>query len=136
MSPVPAGEPAPGEVLLGVRGSAADEDWEGVAHHHMQMMWDHLSKGSFAEVLDLAPRARWYLERGFNLRWYTYALGAESLANSWRGRWQRAVEIGQEALEVAKKFSDDGSTCYAGAPAAPAAYRVDDVDGPCSVLLP
>ncbi len=65
-------------------------------------MWDELSKGNYAEVLRLAQDARRCLERGFNLRWYVYAVGGEALANSWFGRWQCAIEVAQENIEMAK----------------------------------
>jgi tetratricopeptide (TPR) repeat protein len=99
---------------VGVRMSEAQADWEGGAHHYMQMMWDHLCTGDFHAAVSLAPDARRCLERGFNLRWYVYALGGESWANAWLGRWERAVEVGEEALALCRQFSDNGTICFAG----------------------
>jgi class 3 adenylate cyclase/tetratricopeptide (TPR) repeat protein len=99
---------------IGVRLSEEQRDWEGAAHHYMQMMWDHLCTGAFAAAAALAPEARRCLDGGFNLRWYVYALGGESMANTWLGRWQRAIEVGEEALRVVRQFEDNGAICFAG----------------------
>jgi tetratricopeptide (TPR) repeat protein len=42
----------------------------------------------------------------FNLRDYTYACGAASLANTWQGRWNEAVEEAHKSLVIGEEFSD------------------------------
>jgi len=53
------------------------------------------------------------MEQRFNLRWYLFAVTGASLAYSWLGRWNDAVEEGHEGLRVGEEFSDHSLISFA-----------------------
>jgi tetratricopeptide (TPR) repeat protein len=72
-----------------------------------------LLKGDSTQVISLKEGALKRTKQHFSLLVYVWALSAASLANSWLGRWNEALEEGQEALRVAEEFSDNSLISYA-----------------------
>lgn len=80
---------------------------------YIALTWGYLFKGMFDRVLTLKEDVLRAVEQHFNLRLYVYGLGAVSIAYSYLGRWDEAVKEGQEALTLAKEFSDNSMMSFA-----------------------
>jgi tetratricopeptide (TPR) repeat protein len=77
------------------------------------IQWSRLYRGEFDEVLDLKNDILRKMEEQFNLRTYLRALEVSSLACSWRGWRQQAIEQGEQALNVAQEFHDNDNISFA-----------------------
>ncbi len=79
----------------------------------MNLQWSHLLRGDYDQVLALKEDVLRMMEQRLNLRYYTYAFSAASLAYAWLSRWENAVDEAQKALRVAEEFSDESMVCFA-----------------------
>jgi len=77
------------------------------------LQWNHVCKGNFHQAIVLKEDTDRMMEQQFNLRTSVYAFCAASWAYTFLGRWDEAVEEGQEALRVAERFSDGGLVSFA-----------------------
>jgi tetratricopeptide (TPR) repeat protein len=82
---------------------------EDAGQAYMILLYSHVFKGDYAQVLaSQEPFLRLMAQR-FHLRWYVWALCAVSLAYIFLGRWDDAVAEGQKALRVAEEFADNSN---------------------------
>ena len=79
----------------------------------MILQWSYLFKGDFDRVFALKEDVLRMMAEQFNLLTYVRSFVATSMAFSFCGRWDEAVEEGQNALNVAQEYSDDGQISYA-----------------------
>jgi tetratricopeptide (TPR) repeat protein len=80
---------------------------------YMLLQRSYLTKGDYDQVLALQVDVLRMMERQFNLRWYLWAVTPASLAYSWLGRWDEAVEEGHKGLRVGEEFSDNSVISFA-----------------------
>ena len=86
---------------------------EETALANLLLQWSHLFKGDYSQVISLKEGALQRTKHHFNLLIYVWALCAASSAYASLGRWNEALEEGQEALRVAEEFSDNSLIAYA-----------------------
>jgi tetratricopeptide (TPR) repeat protein len=86
---------------------------EDAGYAYMVLQWAYLLKGDYDLTITYKEDAIRMMEQQFNLRWYLWAIAATSLAYTWLGRWDDAVEEGQKELEVAEEYSDNSMICFA-----------------------
>jgi tetratricopeptide (TPR) repeat protein len=79
---------------------------EDAVYACMVLEFCHLFKGNFDEVLTLREEVLGKMEDQFDIYAYCRAICAASLAYSFLGRWDEAVEEGQKALSVARELSN------------------------------
>lgn len=89
-------------------GNAVD-----AGYAYMILQWNYLLKGDYDLVIKYKDSAIRMMERQFNLRWYLWAIAATSLAYTFCGCWDDAVEEGQKELNVAEEYSDNSMICFA-----------------------
>ena len=77
---------------------------------HIFKLWSHVWIGEFEKVHDLRNEIKRLLETSFNLQLYIHAFGTGSMAYNEMGQFQNAIKAGNEALKIAKKYSDNGLT--------------------------
>jgi tetratricopeptide (TPR) repeat protein len=75
--------------------------------------WSHLYRSDYDRVLAVKEKLLQTMERRFNLRWYVMGLCGASRARICLGRWDGAAQEAQEALKVAKEFSDNSLIAFA-----------------------
>jgi tetratricopeptide (TPR) repeat protein len=80
---------------------------EEAGYAYVFLAFSHFDMGNFYRVLALKEDVLRTMKQRFNLRWHTYALSIASRAYACLGRWDKAVEEAQKALNVAEEFSDD-----------------------------
>jgi class 3 adenylate cyclase/tetratricopeptide (TPR) repeat protein len=80
---------------------------------YMILEWCHFWQGNFGQALAMRDEVVRMTDRRFNLRFYAYAQGGASLASAYLGRWQQAVDAGEEELSAATRFSDDSLVSFA-----------------------
>jgi len=73
---------------------------------YLTWAWAHLDRGDYDQVFALTEQVLRTMGPQFDLHDYTYAVDAASLANTWRGRWDEAVEEAQKGLRIGEEFSD------------------------------
>jgi class 3 adenylate cyclase/tetratricopeptide (TPR) repeat protein len=101
------------------RGDRAVRIWahegnpEELAYALMLIGWVQLVAGDFGEISHTEARALEAVERGFNVRWKVWTLSFASMAYSWMGRWDEALERGDRALSVAEEYDDASLICFA-----------------------
>ena len=86
---------------------------EDAGHSYQGMAFNYLFKGDFDQVFIVRDNAIRIMEKGFNLRWYVWALSAASFAYSHMGRWDESVKEALKALNVAEEYSDNSMICFA-----------------------
>ncbi len=86
---------------------------EDAGQAYMLLQWSHFLKGDYDHVLALKEQVLRTMERGFNPRWYIWAVTATSFTYARLGRWEQAVEEGQKALRVGEEFSDNSIISFA-----------------------
>jgi tetratricopeptide (TPR) repeat protein len=77
------------------------------------LQWSHPLQGDYDRVLALKEDVLRMMAQRFNLRWYAWALEAASVAYSWLGRWQEAVEEGHKVLRMGEELTDHGVVSHA-----------------------
>jgi class 3 adenylate cyclase/tetratricopeptide (TPR) repeat protein len=82
---------------------------EDAGQAYMILLYSHVFKGDYAQVLALKEPFLRLMAQRFHLRWYVWALCAISLAYIFLGRWDDAVAEGQKALRVAEEFADNSN---------------------------
>ena len=90
----------------------AAENAKDASFAYAWLNWSHTLRGDYIRVLDLKKDLLRNVEQHFNLRWYVWGLCAVSRACACLGRWDRAVEEGQNALQVANEFSDNSLVVF------------------------
>jgi class 3 adenylate cyclase/tetratricopeptide (TPR) repeat protein len=80
---------------------------EEAEYAYIRLEWSHFMRGDFERVLAMKEELLRMLNQQFNLRWHTYAVSIASRAYACLGCWEKAIEEGQKALEVAQEFSDN-----------------------------
>jgi tetratricopeptide (TPR) repeat protein len=85
---------------------------EDAGYAYMILQFAYLLKGDYDLTITYKEDAIRMLKQQFNLRWYLWAIAATSLAYTWLGRWDDAVEEGQKELEVAEEYSDNSMICF------------------------
>jgi tetratricopeptide (TPR) repeat protein len=83
----------------------------GFAYNMLQ--WCHVPKGNFDLVLSYKEDVLRMMEQRFSLRWYVWAFCATIWAYIAFGRYEEALEDGNEALRVADEFSDNSLISFA-----------------------
>ncbi|MEJ2718237.1 MAG: tetratricopeptide repeat protein, partial [Deltaproteobacteria bacterium] len=86
---------------------------EDAGHAYTFLAWIYVWTGDFRKVLDCTEKAVRHIEQDFNIRTPVVALNASSLAWSFLGRWDAAVEEGKRSLRAAMEFSDNSLICQA-----------------------
>ena len=86
---------------------------EDAGQAYMLLQWSHMLKGDYDQVLTLKEDVLRMMAQRFNLRWYVWALDAASVAYTWLGRWEDAVEEGHKALRVGEEFADHSVISFA-----------------------
>lgn len=86
-------------------------EYAGSAYNSLQ--WTHLAKGDFEQVFKFKDEVLRTTEQRFNLRFYVWAFAAAAWACAHFGRWDEAIENGEEALKVAEEFSDNSLMSFA-----------------------
>jgi tetratricopeptide (TPR) repeat protein len=92
------------------RAAGRDED---AAVGWSQLQWEYLWKGEFDRVDTLLGQVLLRLHPNYSLFWYVRALLAASWAFSLRGWWDKAVQLGQQALSLAQEYSDNSQISFA-----------------------
>jgi class 3 adenylate cyclase/tetratricopeptide (TPR) repeat protein len=90
--------------------AAKNAEEAGFAYGCLQ--WTYLFKGEYDRVLSLHEVFLRKMGEQFNLQLYTRVMVATVFAYSDLGRWDEAVQEGQEALRVAKEFSDSSQISF------------------------
>ena len=84
----------------------ADGNFAGAAFAYCMQAWCHLWLGNFETVLEMKGASVLNAQKQFELRTYVYALVAAQLAFVRLGRWDEALQEGQEALNAAERLED------------------------------
>jgi len=79
----------------------------------MILQFCYCFKGDFDQVFALKKDVLRMIAERFNLLTYVRSFVATSLTFSYCGRWDEAVEEGQNALNIAQKYSDEGQISMA-----------------------
>ena len=87
---------------------------EDAGYAYMVGEYSYLFRGDLEQVLVWKDDALRKMDENFNLRWYVWAVACASLACACMGRWDEAVDLGQEALKTAEDFSDNSLVSFAG----------------------
>jgi tetratricopeptide (TPR) repeat protein len=87
---------------------------EETAAAYFSLGMAHLWQGDYERVLALKERAVRMMEGAFHLRNYVRPLLIGSFACTELGRWDEAIRLGQDALEVAREFEDSSLMAWAG----------------------
>jgi len=86
---------------------------EDAGFAYMYLQWSHVFRGDYGRVLALKEDALGKIDQRFVLHRRVRVLTACSWALSDLGRWDEAVEVGEEALTVAKEFLDNSQISLA-----------------------
>ena len=89
------------------------ENAEEAGHAYTFLAWTYLWTGDFAKVLAFTAKAVRHIEQDFDIRTPVVALNACSLALSFLGRWDEAIQEGKRSLRAAREFSDNTLICQA-----------------------
>jgi tetratricopeptide (TPR) repeat protein len=79
---------------------------EDAGDAYLTQEWAHLDQGDYDQVFTLKEQVLRTMGSQFNLRDYTYTFTAASLAHTWYGHWDEAVEEAQRSLRIGEEFSD------------------------------
>ncbi|MHA1939076.1 MAG: ATP-binding protein, partial [Candidatus Thorarchaeota archaeon] len=91
--------------------AAREAEYAGVAY--MLLIWNHMLKGDFDQVLTFKKDVLRNAEQQLNLRSYVWALSGVSMTYAYQGRWDEAIEEGKEVLKVAEEFSNNSLISFA-----------------------
>jgi tetratricopeptide (TPR) repeat protein len=89
----------------GLCAAAGDGDDAAQAYVHWQ--WSHLCRGEFHQSLARSADVLRSLAGRTNLRLYLFAVAGASIAYTWLGRWEQALEEGRKGLRAGEEFSDN-----------------------------
>jgi len=96
---------------VGFCKASGNAEYEGFALTALQ--WSYLCKDDFDRVFALKEVILHMMDEQFNLFNYVRSSVATAFVFLYCGRWDEAVEEGQNALNVAQEYSDDGHISYA-----------------------
>jgi predicted ATPase len=91
---------------------AAGKD-EEAGFAYMVMQWSSLYMGELERTVALKEKILRKEKSPSDLQLHIRALAASSMACTWLGRWEEAEAGGQEALQLARKASDNYHVSYA-----------------------
>lgn len=86
---------------------------EDAAQGYAHWQWSHLCKGELDQSIARSADVLRSLEGHTNLRWYLFAIAGASIAYTWLGRWEPAVDSGQQALRAGEEVSDNSIISFA-----------------------
>jgi tetratricopeptide (TPR) repeat protein len=85
----------------------AGGDGDDVAQAFVHWQWSHMCKGEFHQSLARSADVLRSLAGRTNLRLYLFAVTGASIAYTWLGRWEHAMDEAQKALRAGEEFSDN-----------------------------
>jgi len=88
-------------------------EMQELALAYMSLQWSHLWKGDFTHVFALKEVALRLIEKERYPRSYVLVLAGASWANSHVGKWDKAVEEAQKALNLSDDYSIDSLASFA-----------------------
>jgi class 3 adenylate cyclase/tetratricopeptide (TPR) repeat protein len=91
--------------------AAGEAEYAGVAY--MLLIWNHMFKGNFDQVLTFKKDVLRTAEQQLNLRSYVWALDGISMTYTYLGRWEEALKESQKGLKVAEEFSNNSLISHA-----------------------
>ena len=93
-------------------GWEADGNLEGAANTYSWLMWAHLMRGNYDDVLALEPRALEVFERHFDALHYMWTRTAAAWALVHRGAWTKAIAECEAGLRVGEADGNNSLICF------------------------